>query len=300
VLHMSQRIYVIFDFQLFLRPNLLEKPFKFMEEENEKEVLKTLFRDDDNIDNVNLLTEISSDEDEEEDDVLATSKSSREHFADVQTILLKVLMRRTHVPTFTKEQRIRLLRTIEEKPEVFEELSEKIDQLLIGKPLNDENNNDDVRDIKKCETSSILLNMGNENLENCSSLTRDAKHNSHIRKARMSQETSMIRTSQIPNIVLLVSDIEIIGDTGSITAPDSIMVWCICGAIIEEFTKSMSMEKRNKLMSVLKSSIILLSRRPIRRHKGKKDEEEDTSESDIKKPSFWKCLRCIRLCIPIL
>lgn len=164
-----------------------------------------------------LSTGGNADSDDDDGNATKGSVSMKQHIADVSTILLNVLLRKDSVPSFSQEQKLRILRTINERPEVFEKLSESIDE-LIGKKTTDE------------QDSSV-------------------------------QKIS-IKCYHVPNIVLLVANIEMISSIQNqyqYQSPDPIMVWCIAGAILDEFTRDYKPKERKNILTTLKMSIALLN-----------------------------------------
>ena len=162
---------------------------------------------------------------DEEGSTTKESSSMKQHIADVSTILLNVLLRKDSVPTFSQEQKMRILRTINERPDVFENLSVSIDE-LIGKKTMDE---------------------------------RDS-----------SAQKYNIRCFHVPNIVLLVANIEMVSSIQNqyqYQPPDPIMVWCIAGAILDEFTRDYKQKERKNILTTLKMSIALLNIRQPKEQK---------------------------------
>jgi hypothetical protein len=169
-----------------------------------------------------------SDEEVEAEENMKTESSSsiKQHIADVSTILLNVLLRKDSVPSFSKEQKLRILRTINERPEVFEKLSESIDELIGKKSTTDE-----------------LISV---------------------------QQKISIKCFHVPNIVLLIASIEMISSIQNqyqYQAPDPIMVWCIAGAILDEFTRDYKQKERQNILTTLKMSIALLNIRQPKEQK---------------------------------
>lgn len=192
----------------------------------------------------NVIEDHSGEDTDDENYRKMESSSLKHHIADVSTILLNVLLRKDHVPTFSQEQKLRILRTINERPEVFEKLSESIDECI-----------------------------GKRSMEDVSSVQ---KFN--------------IKCFHVPNIVLLVAGTDMISSIQyqyQYQSPEPIMVWCIAGAILDEFTRDYKTKERQNILTTLKMSIALLN---IRQPKEYKQQVKPVKKNCFSFFSYYSCV----------